>query len=66
MPIYILDNKLWFPPASEADSEGLLAMGGDLTVDRLLIAYKNGITSKQKHAFAHKKTKLSVYYQQGI
>jgi len=43
MPIYILDNKLWFPPASEADSEGLLAMGGDLTVDRLLIAYKNGI-----------------------
>ncbi len=43
MPIYVLDNKLWFPPASDADNEGLLAMGGDLSVDRLLIAYKNGI-----------------------
>jgi leucyl/phenylalanyl-tRNA--protein transferase len=27
----------------ESDEEGLLAMGGDLSVDRLLIAYKNGI-----------------------
>ncbi|MCX6205894.1 MAG: leucyl/phenylalanyl-tRNA--protein transferase [Bacteroidetes bacterium] len=43
MPIYVLDNKLWFPPVEAADSEGLLAMGGDLSVDRLLIAYKNGI-----------------------
>jgi leucyl/phenylalanyl-tRNA--protein transferase len=43
MPIYVLDNKLWFPPVTDADSEGLLAMGGDLTVDRLLIAYKKGI-----------------------
>jgi leucyl/phenylalanyl-tRNA--protein transferase len=43
MPIYVLDKKLWFPPATDADSEGLLAMGGDLSVDRLLIAYKNGI-----------------------
>ena len=43
MPLHILDNKLWFPPASDADNEGLLAMGGDLSVDRLLIAYKNGI-----------------------
>lgn len=43
MPIAILDNKLWFPPVEEADNEGLLAFGGDLSVDRLLIAYKNGI-----------------------
>lgn len=43
MPIYVLDKNLWFPPVEEADSEGLLAMGGDLSVDRLLIAYKNGI-----------------------
>ena len=43
MPIYVLDNNLWFPPVEAADSEGLLAMGGDLSVDRLLIAYKNGI-----------------------
>lgn len=43
MPIYVLDDKLWFPPASESDSEGLLAIGGDLSIDRLLIAYKHGI-----------------------
>jgi leucyl/phenylalanyl-tRNA--protein transferase len=43
MPVNVLNNKLWFPPVDEADSEGLLAMGGDLSVDRLLIAYKNGI-----------------------
>jgi leucyl/phenylalanyl-tRNA--protein transferase len=43
MPIYVLDSKLWFPPVTDADSEGLLAMGGDLSVNRLLIAYKNGI-----------------------
>ena len=43
MQLTILDNTLWFPPVHEADSEGLLAMGGDLSVDRLLIAYKNGI-----------------------
>jgi leucyl/phenylalanyl-tRNA--protein transferase len=43
MPIAILDNNLWFPPVHDADSEGLLAMGGDLSVDRLLIAYKKGI-----------------------
>lgn len=43
MPVNVLDNNLRFPPVDEADSEGLLAMGGDLSVDRLLIAYKNGI-----------------------
>jgi leucyl/phenylalanyl-tRNA--protein transferase len=43
MPITILDKNLQFPPVQESDSEGLLAMGGDLSVERLLIAYKNGI-----------------------
>lgn len=43
MPTYALDNSLWFPPVQEADGEGLLAMGGDLSVDRLLLAYKKGI-----------------------
>lgn len=43
MPITILDKNLKFPPVQESDCEGLLAMGGDLSVDRLLIAYKNGI-----------------------
>lgn len=43
MPLHVLDDKIWFPPADEALSDGLLAMGGDLSVERLLLAYKNGI-----------------------
>lgn len=43
MPLFTLDNNLWFPPLSDADEEGLLAIGGDLSIDRLLIAYKHGI-----------------------
>lgn len=39
----ILDDKLWFPPVTEAMEDGLLAIGGDLSIDRLLLAYKNGI-----------------------
>ena len=36
----ILDNKLYFPPAEMADEEGLLAIGGDLSTERLLLAYR--------------------------
>ncbi len=43
MPLHVLDNNLWFPPASEALPDGLLAIGGDLTAERLLLAYKKGI-----------------------
>jgi leucyl/phenylalanyl-tRNA--protein transferase len=43
MPLFVLDNNLWFPPVSEALNDGLLAIGGDLSVDRLLLAYKRGI-----------------------
>ena len=32
-----------FPPVQMSDEDGLLAIGGDLSVDRLLLAYKNGI-----------------------
>jgi len=32
-----------FPDVSEADSNGLLAIGGDLSVERLLLAYNSGI-----------------------
>lgn len=42
--IYKLDNKeIWFPDPSLADEEGLLAWGGDLSPERLLLAYSNGI-----------------------
>lgn len=39
----VLSRKLWFPPASEANREGLVAFGGDLALERLLLAYRSGI-----------------------
>ncbi|HEX5102022.1 MAG TPA: leucyl/phenylalanyl-tRNA--protein transferase [Polyangiaceae bacterium] len=35
--------SLAFPDPEESDAEGLLAVGGDLTPERLLLAYENGI-----------------------
>lgn len=43
MPLYLLDDTLRFPNPSHADKEGLLAVGGDLSTERLLLAYANGI-----------------------
>lgn len=43
MPVYQLSDKLIFPPAELADKDGLLAIGGDLSPERLLLAYSNGI-----------------------
>lgn len=41
--MYLLTEKIVFPPASETLPEGILAVGGDLQPERLLLAYKNGI-----------------------
>lgn len=41
--MYLLDERLLFPEVTHADKEGLLAIGGDLSPERLLLAYKNGI-----------------------
>ena len=41
--LFILDDRLYFPPVAHANSDGLLAMGGDLSPERLLKAYKSGI-----------------------
>ena len=38
-----LNETIEFPPLSEASSEGLLAVGGDLTPERVLYAYQNGV-----------------------
>jgi len=43
MPVFALDNELIFPPVHLAEPDGLLAIGGDLSVERLLLAYENGI-----------------------
>jgi leucyl/phenylalanyl-tRNA---protein transferase len=41
--MYFLTEQLLFPPVHETSPDGLLAVGGDLSPDRLLLAYKKGI-----------------------
>jgi leucyl/phenylalanyl-tRNA--protein transferase len=42
MAIYQLNEELWFPNPYLGESNGLVAVGGDLSVKRLLLAYNNG------------------------
>lgn len=41
--MYLISDTLYFPPVYEASSEGILAVGGDLSPGRLLLAYRSGI-----------------------
>jgi leucyl/phenylalanyl-tRNA---protein transferase len=41
--MYFLPKELFFPPVSEANPDGILAIGGNLSTERLLLAYKSGI-----------------------
>lgn len=41
--VYQLTNRLSFPDPHYGDPDGMLAVGGDLSIDRLLLAYSNGI-----------------------
>ncbi|NQZ56983.1 MAG: leucyl/phenylalanyl-tRNA--protein transferase [Lentisphaeraceae bacterium] len=41
--IYYIEDELIFPPVKLANEDGLLCFGGDLSVDRLILAYSNGI-----------------------
>lgn len=43
MPLFVLDESLQFPPVAMAEPDGLLAIGGDLSVARLINAYRSGI-----------------------
>lgn len=43
MQLHMLDDELWFPNVEEALPDGLLAIGGDLSTERLLLAYHCGI-----------------------
>lgn len=43
MPIFAIEKEPFFPPVHLAEPDGLLAMGGDLSPERLLLAYKSGI-----------------------
>lgn len=41
--MHFLTKDIYFPPAEETSSEGIIAVGGDLSPERLLLAYQNGI-----------------------
>jgi leucyl/phenylalanyl-tRNA---protein transferase len=41
--MYFLTDQLLFPPVYESSSDGLLAAGGDLSIERLMLAYRKGI-----------------------
>lgn len=43
MALFTLEKDLYFPPVEFAEPDGLLAIGGDLSPERLLLAYRNGI-----------------------
>jgi len=40
--VFQLDDELWFPDPHLGEDDGLVAVGGDLSVDRLIMAYSNG------------------------
>lgn len=42
MAVYQLDDELWFPDPHLGEEDGLVAVGGDLSTNRLLLAYSNG------------------------
>ena len=41
--MYKLTNELYFPSVETAHSTGIVAFGGDLSTERLLLAYQSGI-----------------------
>jgi leucyl/phenylalanyl-tRNA---protein transferase len=41
--MFLIGKELFFPSVDQSDEDGLLAVGGDLSVERLLLAYKSGI-----------------------
>lgn len=41
--MHLLDDRLWFPDISDTDPKGMLCVGGDLSVERLKLAYNSGI-----------------------
>ena len=56
MAVYQLDHELWFPDPHLGEDDGLVAVGGDLSVDRLLLAYSKGFFPW--YSFRHNKEPL--------
>lgn len=40
---WIPEDEIYFPDHAHADENGILALGGDLSPERLVLAYRNGI-----------------------
>ena len=64
--MHLLSDALYFPPVYEASSEGILAVGGDLSPERLLLAYKSGIfpwfNSGEPILWWAPKTRMVLYF----
>jgi leucyl/phenylalanyl-tRNA--protein transferase len=43
LALFALGKELSFPPVHLSEPDGLIAMGGDLSPERILLAYRNGI-----------------------
>jgi leucyl/phenylalanyl-tRNA--protein transferase len=43
MPLFSINKELIFPPVELSEPDGLLAVGGDLSTERLILAYRSGI-----------------------
>ena len=41
--MYFIRKEMYFPPVEEVNEDGILAVGGDLSPERLMLAYRNGI-----------------------
>jgi len=41
--MFVLSKKMIFPPVESAIEDGIVAVGGDLSIERLILAYKSGI-----------------------
>lgn len=41
--MYFLSRELYFPSVENSSDEGIVAIGGDLSPERLMLAYRNGI-----------------------
>lgn len=41
--MFWLEEEIWFPHPENADEDGILAIGGDLSPERVLLAYQHGI-----------------------
>lgn len=54
MAVYRLNKDLWFPDPRQGEESGLIAVGGDLSVQRLLLAYRHGIFPWFSYKFSKK------------